>query len=212
MKSFVLPSFLRGESRKFGFSTMDFMRRVMGPFLLGRFVALPAPLLLINPALFGVAVSNLLLSDVLSNLHSFVIIATNHAGDDLYKFGSSVAPRSGSFYMRAVTSSVNFRTSNGIDREGVARRLHGTMADVNDFLHGWLNYQIEHHAWPQLSMLSYQKAAPQLRAICEKYDVPYVQQNVFRRLKKTADVMVGAADQRPFDQKWEHAPDSFEWR
>ena len=39
-------------------------------------------------------------------------------------------------------------------------------------------------------MLSYQKAAPELRAICAKHGVPYVQQNVFKRLKKTADIMV----------------------
>merc|ERR1711935_677743 len=60
----------------------------------------------------------------------------------------------------------NFRTSNGIDpKTGLARRVHGNMADLNDFMHGWLNYQIEHHAFPQLSMLSYQKSAPQMRAL-----------------------------------------------
>jgi hypothetical protein len=32
----------------------------------------------------------------------------------------------------------------------------GTGSDANDFLHGWLNYQIEHHMFPDLSMLSYQ--------------------------------------------------------
>jgi len=40
---------------------------------------------------------------------------------------------------------------------------------VNDFLHGWLNYQIEHHVWPSLSALSYQRAQPELKSICEKY-------------------------------------------
>ena len=50
------------------------------------------------------AVANLLLADVLSNIHSFIIIATNHCGDDMYKFDNSIVPRSGSFYMRAVTS------------------------------------------------------------------------------------------------------------
>lgn len=39
--------------------------------------------------------------------------------------------------------------------------------------------QIEHHLWPDLSMLSYQKAAPLVKAICEKHQVPYVQQSVF---------------------------------
>merc|ERR1712070_524222 len=121
----------------------------------------------------------------------------------MYKFENSVTPRSGSFYMRAITSSANFRTSNGIDGNGNARPVHGFTADLNDFMHGWLNYQIEHHVWPQLSMLSYQKAAPQLRAICNKHGVPYVQESVFKRLKKTADIMVGKTQMRQFDQSWE---------
>merc|ERR1712228_726162 len=93
---------------------------------------------------------NLALADILSNIHSFIIIATNHCGDDMYKFDASVTPRSGSFYMRAVTSSANFRTANG-----VGKPVHGNMADLNDFLHGWLNYLVEHHAFPQLSMLPF---------------------------------------------------------
>ena len=58
-----------------------------------------------------------------------------------------------------VISSANFRTGG----------------DNNDFMHGWLNYQVEHHMWPQLSALSYQKAQPEVAAICAKYGVPYVQ-------------------------------------
>ena len=60
-------------------------------------------------------------------------------------------------------------------------------------------------------MLSYQKAAPQLREICVRHGVPYVQQNVFRRLKKTADIMVGATDMRPFPASWEYEKDRFTW-
>ena len=72
--------------------------------------------------------------------------------------------------------------------------------------------RIEHHAWPQLSMLSYQKAAPELKAICAKHDVPYVQENVFKRLKKTADIMVGKTSMRRFDEAWEDKNDAFEWK
>jgi len=50
-----------------------------------------------------------------------------------------------------------------------------------------------------------------MRAICEKYNVPYVQENVFIRLKKLADVMVGKTDMRPFPAEWEHEPDRFKW-
>ena len=210
---FTLPVALFGldECRKLRTGPLDFMRRVMGPMLLLRFFALPAPLLLAGAPLYWAAVANLALADALSNIHSFIIIATNHCGKDMYKFENSVKPRSGSFYMRAITSSANFRTSNGVRPDGVARKVHGHRADLNDFFHGWLNYQIEHHCWPQLSMLSYQKAAPELRAICERHGVPYVQNNVFTRLKRTADVMVGKDDMRPFDASWEHAADRFVW-
>jgi len=210
--AFTLPVLLVGMGNKFGVSLWGYMRKVMGPYLLLRFALLPAPLAILSRPLYFTAVANLFLADVVSNIHSFIIIATNHAGDDLYKFENSVAPKSGSFFMRAVTSGVNFRTANGYDKDGNARAVHGNTADMNDFMHGWLNYQIEHHVWPQLSMLSYQKAAPEMKAICAKYGVPYVQQNVFKRLKKTADIMVGATSMRKFDASWEYQPDKFQWK
>ena len=37
------------------------------------------------------------------------------------------------------------------------------------------------------------------------------QNNVFTRLKRTADVMVGKDAMRPFDASWEHAADRFTW-
>ena len=79
--------------------------------------------------------------------------------------------------------------------------------DLIDFHHGWLNYQVEHHLWPDLSMLSYQKAAPLVRAICKKHAVPYIKQNVFWRVKKTVDIMVGNASMRKFPSKWEREAD-----
>lgn len=90
-------------------------------------------------------------------------------------------------------TSVNFRTSNGICADGTARPVPGNTANAKDFMHGWLNYQIEQHLWSIL-ILSYTRR--QLRTICAKYGVPYVQHSVFRQLKKTVDIMVGA--QLPF--------------
>ena len=115
------------------------------------------------------------LADMFTNLHSFIVIATNHVGDDIYRFDTETTPRSDDFYMRAVIGSANFRTGG----------------DVNDFMHGWLNYQIEHHMWPDMSMRCYQRAQPKVKAICEKYGMPYVQENVFKRVGQLVDVMVG---------------------
>lgn len=67
------------------------------------------------------------------------------------------------------------------------------------------SYQIEHHMWPNLSMLSYQKSAPQVQEICRRYGVPYIKQNVFWRLKKTVDIMVGNTSMRQFPESYEQA-------
>ena len=182
----------------------DFFKKVMGPYLFGHFFLLPLPVLAIGWGLggqaqglrwFGHAVMNLLLADVVTNIHSFIAIATNHAGNDLYKFDRSCAPNSATFYLRQVVSSANFRTGS----------------DTNDFMQGWLNYQVEHHLWPSLSALSYQKAQPQVAEICEKYGVPYIQENVFLRLKKTVDIMVGKADQRTYPSAYENDKDAMTW-
>ena len=172
----------------------EFFTGVLGPMLLGRYVVIPALLCAIpgvGPVLAAHAVVNLLLAELLTNAHSFLVVVTNHAGEDLYTFNDAVKPKTGSFYVRQIAGSVNYAT--------------GT--DSVDFFHGWLNYQIEHHVWPDLSMLQYQRGAPRLKAICEKYGVPYIQENVFERLRKTVDVMVGKTTMREFPTQCEPAKD-----
>jgi fatty acid desaturase len=166
-------------------SCMEFFTKTLGPFFLVHFILLPLPIMFVlGKQCYWNAVCNLLLGEVLTNLHAFCVIANNHAGDDLYKFSSSCKPKSPAFYMRQVISSANFDTGG----------------DVCDFMHGWLNYQVEHHLWPQLSMLSYQKAQPMVKEICAKHGLPYIQQNVFWRVKKTVDIMAGTASMRPFPE------------
>lgn len=185
VKSLVL------ESNPF-YSLTEFFFVVAGPYLLLHFFVMPLPFLFIGNALsneemYMNAVKNLFLAEILTNIHGFVAVVTNHAGDDMYRFREGCRPFSGSFYLRQVIASVDF--------------AYGS--DIVDFLHGWLNYQIEHHLWPNLSMLSYQKAAPEVKKICEKYGVPYIQENVFLRVKKTVDIMVGNANMRWFPEAYE---------
>jgi fatty acid desaturase len=104
---------------------------------------------------------NSLMAEWLTNLHSFLVITTNHAGEDMYAFDEPVTEGKGEFYFRQVVGSTNFRTGS----------------DFNDFLHGFLNYQIEHHVFPDMSMLQYQRMQPAVKALCERYGVPYVQES-----------------------------------
>ena len=52
-------------------------------------------------------------------------------------------------------------------------------------------------------MLSYQKPMPKVKLLCKKHNIPYVQENVFIRLKKTIDSMVGKTTMREIPLEWE---------
>jgi len=159
------------------------------PYGLMMFAVIPGGVYLTLGAAAGkTALISVVVAELLTNLHSFCIIATNHAGEDIYKFESPVKAKSDEFYLRAVIGSTNFHTGSDFGKPGSLK------ANLVDFTQGWLNYQIEHHMWADLSMLSYQKGAPRVRAICQKYGVPYVQEPVWTRVKKTVDIMTGERD------------------
>lgn len=164
------------EAMKMNFKPSIILAKVMAPYFTAHFVA--TPLLfraLLGPAAGLTVFANMVAAEILTNMHSFLIIACNHAGRDMYRFNTPVKVKSDEFYLRAVIGSVNFKTGG----------------DFNDMMHGWLNYQIEHHLFPDVSMLSYQRMQPRVKAICQKYGVPYVQENVFKRLWMTFRIGVG---------------------
>lgn len=188
----TFKSSLMGENYFYSFG--ELMAIVLGPYFLFHFFVTPLPYLFLGQRFgygttwFWNAVTNLFLAEFLTNAHGFLAVVTNHAGNDMYRFRHSCRPFSGSFYLRQVLASANYNM--------------GT--DSIDFMHGWLNYQVEHHLWPNLSMLSYQKAAPLVKEICRRHGVPYVSESVFVRLKKTTDIMVGKTSMRWFPEDYEN--------
>jgi fatty acid desaturase len=156
-----------------------FWRRCVLPYASVRFGLVPAMFGALGPWAAASVLCNSIAAEAMTNAHTFIIIATNHVGDDLYRFEGQGRGR-GEFYLRQVSSSVNFRTGG----------------DLNDFLHGFLNYQIEHHLFPDLPPRQYQRLAPKVKAVCEKHGVPYVQQGVFSRVRQLVGVMVGTRSMR----------------
>lgn len=171
-------------------SAVDFVRRAMLPFLVRQFIVFPA-------LMFGVGVMvgsgwtflvnafcNIVLGEIMSNIHSYLIIVPNHSGKDMYRYQTSCKPRSSEFFLRQVISSANYTSGNDVP---------AFAKDTVDFFQGWLNYQVEHHLWPDLSMLSYQRAHPEVMRICKKYNVPFVKENVFMRWWRCTEVALGDA-------------------
>jgi fatty acid desaturase len=116
----------------------------------------------------------LLVSEFFANLHSFLVIVPNHTAEDIYQFDTPHKSQ-GEYYLRQIMGSVNYNTGN----------------DLIDFAHGFLNYQIEHHLFPNMPHSFYQKMQPLVKDICKKHNLEYRQQSVFKRIKMTVDLMVG---------------------
>ena len=149
------------------------------PYATFTFGALPAIFLPFGPWAWLGALTNSIAAEAVANVHTFCVIGPNHSGDDLYRFEGRPASR-GEAYVRQVVGSVNYRT--------------GT--DVTDFSQMWLNYQIEHHVFPDLPMRQYQLVQPKLKALCAQHGVPYTEGNVLARVKKLIDVFVGKTKMR----------------
>jgi fatty acid desaturase len=120
---------------------------------------------------------NMMIAEFLSNIHTFLIIVTNHCGSDLYKFSKPVSTHDELIY-RAIIGSTNY-PQNGF---------------FSDFLHGYLNYQIEHHIFPDKTPYFYEQFAPKVREICQKHNVPYVSGNVWERFLETRKIILGDAE------------------
>jgi fatty acid desaturase len=170
----------RAEARRAGTSALtpslntQLWLRSWGPYLLVIFLLMPAAFLPLGLWAVASVLINSVLAELLTNVHAFVTIVPNHAGADLYRFEGRTRSRA-DFYLRQVLGSTNFRCGG----------------DVRDLMHGWLNYQIEHHLWPDMSMLQYRRAQPKVREICERHGIPYVQESVWRRCAKAVAIIIG---------------------
>ncbi|MDO8454860.1 MAG: fatty acid desaturase [Sulfurimonas sp.] len=118
----------------------------------------------------------ILMAEYIANLHSFLVIVPNHSAEDIYMFNEPHKSQ-GEFYLRQIMGSVNYNTGS----------------DLIDFAHGWLNYQVEHHLFPNLPLSQYQKMQPIVKEICRKHNLEYRQESVFKRAYMTIELMVGNA-------------------
>lgn len=169
--------------RHFGtLSRWDVWKTCILPYAVLRFGVIPAVFLPLGVWAWASVLINSVIAEVVANVHSFVVIVPNHAGEDMPSFEQPTSSWREN-QVRQIIGSVNYRTGG----------------DANDFAHMWLNYQIEHHVWPRLTMRGYQRVQPELRALCERYGIPYVQQSVFTRLRRTLEIVLGDAVMPHFD-------------
>jgi len=158
---------------------MTVLRRCWLPYAGYAFVALPLVFAPLGPLAVASAFVNSVAADVVANMHTFLVVGPNHAGSDLFRFADRPKTK-GERLARQVVGSTNYATGG----------------DLVDFAHLWLNYQIEHHLFPDLPMLRYREVQPKVEALCAKYGIPYTQESVFRRFAKMAKIFIGTESMR----------------
>ncbi|MFG1934627.1 fatty acid desaturase family protein [Mycobacterium sp. NPDC048908] len=105
-------------------------------------------------------------ANLLRNLWAYVVIFCGHFPDGAEKFTADVLEhetRAG-WYLRQMLGSANFK----------AGRLLA-------FSSGNLCYQIEHHLFPDLPSNRYAEIAVRVRALCDKFDLPYTSGSLARQ-------------------------------
>jgi fatty acid desaturase len=144
------------------------------PYAVIKFILFPLLFLPLGMEAVFNAFIIILMAEFFANLHSFLVIVPNHSAEDIYMF-SEPHKSTGEFYLRQIMGSVNYNTGS----------------DFKDFAHGFLNYQIEHHLFPNMPHSYYQKMQPIVKEICKKHNLEYRQESVFKRALMTIDLMVG---------------------
>lgn len=146
------------------------------PYGIVKFLLIPLLFLPLGTEAMFNAFIIILIAEYFANLHSFLVIVPNHSAEDIYMFDEPHKSQ-GEFYLRQIMGSVNYNTGS----------------DLIDFAHGWLNYQVEHHLFPNLPLSQYQKMQPIVKEICKKHNLEYRQESVFKRIYMTIELMVGKA-------------------
>ena len=153
---------------------LELWKQYILPYALVKFVLIPLLFLPLGLQAVLNALIITLMAEFVANLHSFLVIVPNHSAEDIYMFNEPHKSQ-GEFYLRQIMGSVNYNTGS----------------DLIDFGHGWLNYQVEHHLFPNLPLSQYQVMQPIVKDVCKKHNLEYRQESVFKRIFMTIDLMVG---------------------
>jgi NADPH-dependent stearoyl-CoA 9-desaturase len=97
-------------------------------------------------------------ANLLRNLWAYVVIFCGHFPDGAEKFTADVLEHEtrAEWYLRQMLGAANFKAG-----------------PLLAFSSGNLCYQIEHHLFPDLPSNRYAEIAVRVRALCDKYDLPY---------------------------------------
>ncbi len=122
-----------------------------------------------GPAFLSTLTANIV-ANMIRNVWTNMVIFCGHFPDGAEKFTKADIDNEtqGEWYLRQMLGSAN---------------IDG--GPVMDFMTGNLSYQIEHHLFPDLPSNRYSEIAVRVRALAEKYDLPYTSGSLLKQYAKS---------------------------
>ena len=117
---------------------------------------------MVYPALSGKGWRQTMKADIIANIvrnvWSDAIIFCGHFPDQAYTFTEEEVENEsrGGWFVRQLIGAANIDGS-----------------DLFHFMSGNLSFQVEHHLYPDMPSSRYKQIAPQVKAVCEKWGLPY---------------------------------------
>ncbi len=141
-----------------------------GRQLVKDYVAFPVLTSLSPAATYKSTVTANVLANVIRNIWADAVIFCGHFPDGAEKFTNSdmIGETKGQWYLRQMLGSANFQAG-----------------PVLRFTSGNLCYQIEHHLYPDLPSNRLHEVSMRVRAVCDKYDLPYTTGSFLTQCGKT---------------------------
>jgi len=154
-------SSLSGEDKASFLEAAPKLRELLGkirPQVTKDYVLFPALALPLGFPSVVAAATGAVAANVVRNVWSFAVIFCGHFPDDvsLFAIDEVEGETRGDWYRRQVLGSANF-----------------TGGPIMNLLSGNLDYQIEHHLFPDLPSNRYAEIAPRVREICARHGVAY---------------------------------------
>ena len=135
-------------------------------------------------------------ANLLRNLWAYVVIFCGHFPDGAATFTADVLDEEtkGEWYLRQMLGAANFKA--------------GPMLA---FASGNLCYQIEHHLFPDLPSNRLPQIAERVRALCDKYDLPYTTGSLVRQYFQVLRTIhtLAIPDRAPAETAGETTPAAF---
>jgi fatty acid desaturase len=97
-------------------------------------------------------------ANIVRNAWAYAIIFCGHFPDQTYSFSQeeTAGETRGAYYVRQLLGAANIEGS-----------------PLFHVVSGNLGYQVEHHLYPDMPSTRYAEIAPRVKALCERYELPY---------------------------------------